>query len=283
MSIRTALIVALALVFGLSVAAGIGSLRGQPAAAAEPETVPVVVAAEDIARFTSLSAGQLRIRQFPKDMAPAGAFTQVEEVVGRIPLTQIIRDELVLERRLAPKGSGRGMGPGIEKGKRAFTIQTPHVSSGVAGFILPGSRVDVLLTVNANEAHGGALTVTLLQNMEILAVDQRVDIPSENKVDVKELRSVTLLVTPDEAAKLDLGQSKGTLHLTLRNPDDDQFVRVRKATLADIGLQEERAPAAPGIQPPPPPEPPRPFRIRTVHGTREATITIRPSTTPPGR
>ena len=66
---------------------------------------------------------------------------------------------------------------------------------------------------------GGGSTTTLLQNVEILAVDQKVDGPADNKVDSTNLRSVTLLVTPDQAAKLSLGQSKGTLHLTLRNPE----------------------------------------------------------------
>ena len=87
---------------------------------------------------------------------------------------------------------------------------------GVAGFILPGNRVDVLLSlgeISGTNETGGGSTITLLENIEILAVDQKMDAPSDNKVDTKDLRSVTLLVTPQQANRLDLGQNKGMLHL----------------------------------------------------------------------
>ena len=129
---------------------------------------------------------------------------------------------------------------------RAFTIST-NVASGVAGFILPGNKVDVLMTLTAGGAKdvtGGGSTTTLLQNVEILAVDQKVEAPADNKVDSTNLRSVTLLVTPTSAAKLSLGQSKGTLHLTLRNPEDNLAAKVRPTTVNDLESQSE-APVRP--------------------------------------
>src|SRR5262249_8417595 len=183
---------------------------------APPETVPVVVAAADVPRFAALSAEMLTTREFPKDMAPPGSLSRVEDAVDRVCLGQLVRDEPVLNAKLAARGAGRGIAPGIADGMRAFTIQTPNVASGVAGFILPGNKVDVLLHVpgnGGNGPNGGGITTTLLQNVEILAVDQRVDAPADNKVDANLLRSVTLLVRPDQALKLDLGQNKGTLHL----------------------------------------------------------------------
>src|SRR5262249_58073430 len=124
-----------------------------------------------------------------------------------------------------------------------FTISTTTHASGVAGFIIPHSRVDVLLTVTRtggqNDPTGGGQTSTLIQDVEILAVDQLVKAPAENRVDPKELRSVTLLVTPQQAAKLDLGQNKGILHLSLRNPEDHAPAVTRPATLADLGLYAE--------------------------------------------
>src|SRR5262249_56623723 len=122
------------------------------------------------------------------------------------------------------------------------TISTTTLASGVAGFILPGSKVDVLLTVTrtgTSDPTGGGQTSTLLQDVEILAVDQLVKAPADNRVDPKELRSVTLLVTPQQAAKLDLGQNKGILHLSLRNPEDHAPAVTRPATLADLGLYAE--------------------------------------------
>ena len=146
---------------------------------------------------------------------------------------------------------------------------------------------------------GGGSTTTLLQNVEILAVDQRMEAPADNKVKAEDLRSVTLLVTPDQAAKLDLGQNKGTLHLSLRNPEDDLAAKVRPATVNDIQfLQEPRkavgrasegraqelrrgageGPSAPA-RPPPPPAEAKPkvapeVIIRTIRGNHEGAVKI---------
>jgi pilus assembly protein CpaB len=110
----------------------------------------------------------------------------------------------------------------IPVGLRAYPISTARDTSRVAGFVLPGNRVDVLMTLRGGDQKrtGGGSTVTLLQAVEILAVAQETNVPAENKMDPQKLRSVTLLVTPDQAAMLDLGQSMGTLSLSLRNPDD---------------------------------------------------------------
>ena len=126
----------------------------------------------------------------------------------------------------------------VPNGLRAFTIHTPSVASGVGGFVLPGNKVDVLLTMDGKR---GSLTTTLLQNLEILAVDQRIDAPADNRIDPKQLHSVTLLVTPDQAAKLGLAQNKGSLHLSLRNHNDDQLLRTSRARMAELddGYLEE--------------------------------------------
>lgn len=125
---------------------------------------------------------------------------------------------------------------------RAFTITTT-LASGVAGFILPGNKVDVLLTianVGATDQTGGGSTTTLLQDVEILAVDQKMNAPAENKVDAKEMRSVTLLVPPHQANMLELGQNKGTLHLALRHPKDHAAGASRPATMHDLQFHQER-------------------------------------------
>jgi len=289
MSIRTVLILLLAVVFGLSAALGVNLLMRKP----EPEkpvTVPVVVASKNVPRFGTLDISQVRIRELPADMVPAGAISEIEEVADerdpRVALDGLVRDEIILEGKLSAKGKGRGMAMAVPKGMRAFTISTTTLASGVAGFILPGSRVDVLLTVTRtggqNDPTGGGQTSTLLQDVAILAVDQLVKAPTDNRVDPKELRSVTLLVTPQQAAKLDLGQNKGILHLTLRNPDDHAAAATRPATLADLGLYEEppkkegkelegkeqpekvAAPAVAALAPIVPPA-----RIRVMRGTLE--------------
>lgn len=141
----------------------------------------------------------------------------------------------------------------VPSGMRAFTIHTPSVASGVAGFIMPGNKVDVLLTM---EGRRGGTTITLLQNLEILAVDQRIDAPSDYRVDPNQLRSVTLLVTPDQAAKLGLAQNKGALHLSLRNLKDDQPADTSPARQAELeGSREEPSVQAIVEAPKPPPSP----------------------------
>jgi pilus assembly protein CpaB len=119
----------------------------------------------------------------------------------------------------------------IPSGMRAFTILTPSLASGVGGFILPGNKVDVLLTL---EGKRGSITTTLVQNLEILAVDQQLDAPSDNRVDPKQLRSVTLLVTPEQASRLGLAHNKGALYLALRNHADDRLVHNAPARLTEL-------------------------------------------------
>jgi pilus assembly protein CpaB len=154
----------------------------------------------------------------------------------------IVAGEPILESKLASRDSGRGLAALIPEGMRAYTIQTSRVASNVAGFILPGNSVDVLLTLkgNYNDTTGGGSTTTLLQAVEILAVDQRLDAPVDNKINPRELGSVTLLVTPEQAALLDLGQNMGTLTLSLRNPEDAAESLARPATVNDIRFRQEK-------------------------------------------
>jgi pilus assembly protein CpaB len=315
MSPRTLVVVALALVFGGSAAVGVNGLVNTPGP--RGAVVSVVVAAVDIPRGGMLTAEQLKTRDFPKDDAPLGAINKVEEAIERTVFIPLMKDDPVLSKKLAPKGSGRGMAALIPKGMRAFTIHTPNVASGVAGFVLPGNKVDVLLTVgdlglnnqppsalpiSVNSITrvrqtGGGSTTTMLQNLEILAVDQKIEAPVENRMDSKELRSVTLLVTPQQANLLDLGQSKGTLHLALRNIEDSHDARTKPATVFDLQLQQElpwderaksvlealgkalaqrqvvvRPPPAPA--PPKAAEPPPTALIRTVRGVREGGVIV---------
>lgn len=302
MSVRTLLVVMLALVFGVSSAGMVNMALGKRTTGARVEAVPVVVASVDIPRGGMITSDQITTREFPKDMAPTGALLKPDEAIDRAVLTPLVKGEPVLDGKLAQKGSGRGLAAMVPPGMRAFTIQTPNVASGVAGFILPGNKVDVLLTVTDTSTvgitggpgalTGGGSTTTLLQNVEILAVDQKVDAPAENKVDPTQLRSVTLLVTPDQASKLDLGQNKGTLHLSLRSPMDQKAAVTRPTTLADLRFYQERpwderakgvlealgrvlaqrreAPAAPPAKPASEP----PLRIRTLRGQAEGVVLV---------
>jgi pilus assembly protein CpaB len=229
-----------AVIFGGSAAVGVRQYVSRTAPPI-PETVSVVVATKTIPSGSFVSADLIKTREYPKDLAPAGAILKLEDAQDRSAYATIVVGEPLLESKLSPKGV-RGLASLVGNGMRAFTIST-NVASGVAGFILPGNKVDVLLTFasggGGNDPTGGGSTTTLLQNVEILAVDQKVEAPAENKVDTTSLRSVTLLVTPNQAARLSLGQTKGTLHLTLRNPKDELAANVRPTTVNDIQFLSE--------------------------------------------
>jgi pilus assembly protein CpaB len=236
MSIRTVAIVFLALTCGVSAI----YLFARPAPAApQTETVPVLVAAVDIQPLTVLTADHVKTRDFPKDMAPEGAMSNVDDVLGRPVLSSLVKGETLFGPKLASRGAGLGLSSRIPKGKRAFTITMPSVQDGVAGFVLPGNHVDVLMTSDGRvstdaKLNGVASTVVLLQNMEVLAVEQKLEAPSENRVDPNQLKSVTFLVTPLQASKLQLGQSKGKLSLTLRNVEDKEAVSAVPVYLSEL-------------------------------------------------
>jgi len=272
-------------------------------------SVPVVVAVADLPRGGTITSELVTTRDYPKEMAPEGALARTEEAIDRTVMTPLVKGEPVLDGKLTKKGAGRGLAALVPKGMRAVTIRTPDVASGVGGFVMPGDKVDVLLTVSdqggSNDETGGGSTTTLLQRVEILAVDQKIDAPAENKVDPKDLRSVTLLVTPRQANLLDLGQSKGTLYLSLRNEDDIDASEVMPVTLADLRIRREkekekekpldplsirekfdetmakilaeRAETASAKVDVNAPEPVPTVRIRTIRGTREGAVLIYPA------
>jgi pilus assembly protein CpaB len=278
------MVVVLALVLGGSAAVGINSLR-VPEPGTRPDTAAVLVAAADVPPFAILTADLIKTQDWPKDMIPAGALTKIEDALDRPVLNPMVKGETLLDSKLAPRGSSRGMAAKVPKGRRAFTIHTPNVEAGVAGFILPGNKVDVLLTLeNQNDQDpNSSRTGILLQNVEILAIEQRVVAPAESKVDPKELKSVTLLVTPQEAARLTLGQSKGKLCLTLRNHSDTDNAVTQPVyvpqLLGELPREQPKVEAKP--VPEPPPAPPPLLQIRTLRGNLEGTVLLQPGSTRP--
>jgi pilus assembly protein CpaB len=232
-SSRSGLVLLLSLTFGGSAALGVNKyVTNKSGVSLLPmDSVSVVVAAQDIPRGASITADLLKTRDYPKGMLPPGTLARVGDALDRAVFVPLVKDEPLLEGKLAPKGAKRGMSALVPNGLRAFTIHTPSVASGVGGFILPGDKVDVLFTMDTKR---DCLTTTLLQNLEILAVDQRIDAPADNRIDPKQLHSVTLLVTPDQTARLGLAQNKGSLHLALRNHKDDQLLRASRARLAEL-------------------------------------------------
>lgn len=239
MSVRTVLVLLMSLICGTSAAVGVNQfLVKNKAKEAVVETTPIIVAAVSIPRGAILKPEYLRTQSWPAGLVPEGAVREMDQAMEMATLTPLVVGEPLLESKLSADGSGAAVL--VRPGMRAYTIETPTNSQGVAGFVLPGNRVDVILTVSSREIAsiagnytGGGGAWTLLQNVEILAADQRLD-QQPNKDQKGGLRSVTLLVTPDMAAKLTLAQTMGKLNLSLRNDTDESIADTTPVTMRDL-------------------------------------------------
>ncbi|MDG0025738.1 Flp pilus assembly protein CpaB [Trinickia sp. Y13] len=204
---------------------------------------PVAVARDDINLGQPLNVNMIRIVNWPTGSVPPGAFTDVKPLDGRVLRTSLARGEPVLETKLAPIGTKGGLSAVIEKGDRAITVRVNDVV-GVAGFALPGNYVDVI--VNTQEPGKGdqqSISKIVLEKILVLAVAQQV---SRDDTQPKVVNAVTLQVSPDQAEKLDLARSVGTLSLVLRNQvDKDQLATNGATKLTLLGHPAPVAASAP--------------------------------------
>lgn len=239
MSVRSIVVVSLALLCGGSAASGVLMYQSRGATTAAPaaaERVMLLVAKEAIARGQVLSQDLVREQAWPQDLLPEGAVSDISLIDQRAAMVPLVAGEPILLAKLASQEAGRGLPSLIPKGKRAYAIQVSSVGSNVAGFVRPGDRVDVLLNLkdSARDGSGGGRTTTLLQAVEVLAVGRLIDPVPGEEVDAKELTSVTLVVDPEQVAMLDLGHNMGSLSLSLRNPEDTAETAIAMKTGNDI-------------------------------------------------
>ena len=194
-------------------------------------TTKVVSAAADIKLGTILTAADLSTTEIAGTL-PKGAILKPEKAIGRGVISDISQGEAILDSRLAPEGSGGGLAATIRKGMRACAIKVDEVV-GVAGFVTPGMRVDVLISGDppGGSSRGeGTQVRTLLQNIEVLSAGTDIQKDSEGKP--QQVRVVNLLVTPEQAQVLSLatglnpGGNAGHIQLVLRNPLDTAIATV---------------------------------------------------------
>ncbi|HPI73556.1 MAG TPA: Flp pilus assembly protein CpaB [bacterium] len=219
----------------------------------QAEVAKVVVATVNLPMGSKLEAEMLRLTDWPRDLVSGQTFGVIDSVVGRVVKTDIYPGEAILESKLAPRGSAGGFLGLIPPGMRAMTVAV-NVVSGVSGFILPHTHVDVLATVTPSSKKEEATTRIILEDIEVLAVDQTFRKSDDEAVTVQ---SVTLLVLPEQAEKLALASNEGKLQLTLRNMVDratasSSGIRLqqlissnRPAAVASAPAPQAPAPAAP--------------------------------------
>ena len=233
----------------------------------------------------------VKIVKIAADSFPKGAFSKVEDVLDRPVISNILMEEPILEGRLAVKGSGLGLAPTIPVGMRAVSVRVNDVA-GVAGFVLPGMHVDVLVTGRPPD-ESGDMTTTCLQNVLVLSAGQTMQADAGGRA--MPAPTVTLLVTPDQAETLTLAGSDGRIQLVLRNSSDQTIektpgrvvtelynghrpapapVKTEAAEKPRLRPVVSRAPAAPPVVVAAAPPPPPPDQIIMIRGSQRTVETI---------
>jgi pilus assembly protein CpaB len=201
-----------------------------PLEAAAPSNT-IVVAVRDLPAGSILLREDVEVVEWPGDAVPEGFASQPGEVVGRGLIMEVRKSEPLLDWKLADKEAGGGLPITIPEGMRAVSVEVDEVV-GVAGFVLPGTRVDVLVTVMPGTDRRQTTTKIILQNVRALAADQayQQDIDGEPQP----VTVVTLLVTPDEAEALTLASTEGRIQLALRNTLDGEPVNTRGRQITSL-------------------------------------------------
>jgi pilus assembly protein CpaB len=210
------------------------------------ELTDVVVAAQPLSVGMQIKPADVKLARVPREQFPNGAFHKIEEVTGRPVVSNILQDEPVIAGRLADRGSGFGLAPVIPPGMRAVAVKVNEVV-GVAGFVLPGMRVDVLATVRP-PGDAGARTATILQNVPVVAAGQQMQPDSSGRA--VNVPVVTLLVTPEQAEILTLAGNEGRIQLVLRNSGDLAVAKPPGREMAELyGAARPARPPAPAPAP----------------------------------
>jgi pilus assembly protein CpaB len=246
---RVFLVLLLALTAGGALALGTYNYVSNAPSAGTPAAIPskpVVVAASDLSLGQELAEGDLKVIEWPASSVPAEAISDPKELIGRGLIMSVVQYEPILPLKVASKEAGPGLSPIIPPGLRAVSVRVNEVI-GVAGYVLPGTHVDVVVTLNPTPQQENITSKVILTNVLVLAAGTKIDRETDKEKPMP-VSVVTLLVDPDQAERLTLAASEGKIQLALRNPLD------------------QATPATPGVRPAallgPPPAPKRASRPR---------------------
>jgi pilus assembly protein CpaB len=193
-------------------------VQSVPAKTVSMPTQSVVVAAANLELGAELTRDDLRVIDWPSSAVPEGAFNDPKEIVGRGVIVPLVANEPILPMKLASKEAGAGLTPAIPPGLRAVSVRVNEVI-GVAGYVTPGTRVDVVATVNPTTQQQDMTSKVILTDVQVLAAGTRIESRGDQEKPVP-VSVVTLLVDPQEAERLTLASNEGKIQLALRNPLD---------------------------------------------------------------
>jgi len=234
---------------------------GTSAHVVAPQKRFVVAGSKTLEAGELLKPASLRLVEWPVSLP--GSFTKIEEVAGRVVLYPLASDQPILSLALAPPGEGLGLAAKIPDGMRAISVRSDEVV-GVAGFLLPGTHVDVLLTYHSDKS-ADPRTAIVLQDVVVLASGQQIRPDPEGKPATVS-NVVTLLLKPEDSAKLVLATSLGAIHFVLRNVTDQA-----QEPSSSVGLDELAGTVTPSVAVSvirPPPSKPKPYEVETILGDK---------------
>jgi pilus assembly protein CpaB len=262
------------------------ALSARVATASAPSTVTTVVAARPIPAGTLLTADDVKRVEWPADSQVPGALSDARAVLDRGAVVAIGQHEPITEAKLAAVGSGAGLPPTIPPGMRAISVRVNEVI-GVAGFVVPGTRVDVVSTFEGRTAASDGIARVVVSNVQVLTAGTRFD-QEKARQDGRPIPTsvVTLLVTPEDAERIALASVEGRITLTLRNPLDTLPTQTNGIRMAGLmgGADAPAAAPAPAPRPvrrtvveapPPPPPAPKPYTVEAIRGAKRSQEQVR--------
>jgi pilus assembly protein CpaB len=239
-------------------------------------TVPtrhVVVATANLSLGRQLRREDLTTVDWPASAIPEGAFEDPAAIVERGLIVSVVKNEPILPAKLASKEAGSGLPPIIPAGQRALSVRVNEVI-GVAGYVLPGTHVDVLTTANPSSRAEDVTTKVVLSNVEVLTAGTRMEQDTNDGKPIQ-VSVVTLLVTPEQAERLTLASTEGKIQLALRNPMDTASPET--PGIRTGGLMGMTAPRTARKTPPPPGVPAAtvpPPTIEIIRGDKRSQVAV---------
>lgn len=238
-------------------------------------TQSVVVAAQPLELGTRLDASKLRLIPWPSGAPIEGMYTRIEDCVNRALITSVAENEPILKTKLASPDSGAGLSATIPEGMRAISVAVNDVIS-VAGFVTPGTMVDILVTGQAASGGSQNITRTILENVRVLAAGQKIEQDRDGKPQTVSV--ITVLVSPMDATKLAMASTEGKIQLALRNTVDTKETNPPAILQTSLFSGGEAAPPKPVVEastrrrtaapaPAAPPPPPPPYTVEVITGT----------------
>lgn len=281
---RTAIVVGIAVL--LAAVASLGMYRivaRMPVAAAEVKSIDVVVAQHPLKLGTRVTQDHVKVVKWPAETPMEGAFTKIEDVVNRGVIAAVAANEPLTDAKLAALEAGAGLPPSIPPGMRAVSVKVNEVV-GVAGFVVPGTRVDVMVTLTNRQQGQESMTRVVVSNVQVLTAGTRYDQEKAKEGTPIPSTVVTLLVTPEDGERIALAASEGQIMLTLRNPlDTDSTTTTGVRTAGLLGqtpppstprpTRAKAQPVKPEVAPAAPP--PAAYKVEAIRGAKRSEEIVR--------